>query len=77
MTVDADPSKMPTQPPLLAVLLLIVFLIIYLRLVMYFVEDLYKPERRVAGGDKTVWLVIIVFGSVLGILAYLLFGRES
>lgn len=64
-------------PPQIVVLLAIVFLLVYLRLVMYFIEDLYQPERRVSGGDKTVWLVIILFGSVLGILAYLLIGRES
>jgi phospholipase D-like protein len=38
--------------------------------------DLYKPERRVAGGDKTFWLVAILFIGVIGIAAYLLFGRE-
>ena len=71
----SDPSV--TLPPPLVILLVIVFIVIYLRLLMYFVEDLYKPERRVAGGDKTVWLFIILFGSVLGILAYLYFGRQS
>ena len=64
-------------PPALVVLLAIVFLVVYVRLLVYFIEDLYRPERRVAGGDKTIWLVIIVFGSVIGILAYLLIGREK
>src|SRR5690348_4576025 len=64
-------------PAPLAIFLTIVFIVIYLRLVAYFVQDLYQPERRVYGGDKTVWLFIIVFGSVLGILAYMLFGREN
>ena len=75
----ARPSWYPQHraPPALVALLAIVFLLVYLRLVMYFIEDLYQPERRVAGGDKTVWLVIIVCGSVIGILAYLLVGRES
>ncbi len=77
MVVHSTPNTMPTLPPLLVAVLAIVFIVIYLRLVMYFVEDLYKPERRVSGGDKTVWLVIILFGSVLGILAYLLVGREN
>ena len=76
-TPHSDPSAMPGLPPLLVVLLLFAFLILYLWLVKYFVDDLYRPERRVAGGDKTVWLLIIVFGSVIGILAYLLVGRES
>lgn len=76
-TPHSDPSAMPGLPPLLVVLLVLVFIILYLWLVKYFVDDLYRPERRVAGGDKTFWLLVILFGSVLGILAYLLVGRES
>ncbi len=74
---SAPRATLPALPPALVALLAIVFLVVYLRLVMYFIEDLYQPERRVAGGDKAVWLVIIVFGSVIGILAYLLIGREN
>jgi Phospholipase_D-nuclease N-terminal len=73
-------STFNTPPPLplpLVLLLLLVFLVLYVRLVMYFIEDLYKPERRVSGGDKTVWLFIIIFFSVVGIVAYLLVGREN
>jgi len=72
-----SPSSMPTLPVPITILLVIVFIAIYVRVVKYFVDDLYLPERRVSGGDKTVWLVIIIFGSVLGILAYLLVGREN
>lgn len=64
-------------PPALVALLMVVFIAVYLWVLKYFIDDLYKPERRVYGGDKTVWLLIMVFGSILGILAYLLFGRES
>ena len=70
-------GAMPAVPPLVAILLIVVFIALYLRLVKYFVDDLYLPERRVAGGDKTFWLFVILFGSVLGILAYLLVGREN
>ncbi len=65
-----------TPPSLLVVIIGVVALVIYVRVLMYFIDDLYKPERRVYGGDKTVWLVIMVVGSIAGILAYLLFGRE-
>ncbi len=65
-----------TPPPPLFIVVGLVALVIYVRVLMYFVDDLYKPERRVYGGDKTVWLLIMVFGSIAGILAYLLFGRE-
>lgn len=77
MPIHNGPGTLPVLPPLLTFILVIIFLIVYLRLLMYFVEDLYRPERRVVGGNKTAWLAIIVFGSVLGILAYLLVGRES
>ncbi len=65
-----------TPPSPFVVIFGIVALVIYVRVLMYFIDDLYKPERRVYGGDKTVWLVIMVVGSIAGILAYLLFGRE-
>ncbi len=42
-----------------------------------FLMDLYRPERRVSGGDKTIWALIILFGSVLGWAAYLFYGREA
>jgi hypothetical protein len=43
----------------------------------YLIVDLYNPERRVRGGDKTFWLVILLFFSVLGFFAYLTYGREG
>ena len=70
-------AALSAPPPLLVIVLTIIFVALYVRLIKYFVDDLYRPERRVAGGDKTFWLVVLVFGSVLGILAYLLVGREN
>jgi phospholipase D-like protein len=60
----------------LVILAPLIGIAIYLPVVGYFIVDLYKPERRVAGGDKTFWLVAILFIGVIGIAAYLLFGRE-
>ena len=60
----------------LVILAPLIGLAIYLPVVAYFIVDLYKPERRVSGGDKTFWLVAILFVGVIGIAAYLLFGRE-
>lgn len=77
MLVHNSSTFSPELPPLIVALLVIGFIVIYLRVVMYFIDDLNKPERRVSGGDKTVWLLIIVFGSVIGMLAYLLVGREN
>lgn len=59
---------------LLAVIPLV---LIDLALVIYCVIDLYKPERRVKGGNKLVWLLVILLVSTFGWLAYLLFGREE
>jgi Phospholipase_D-nuclease N-terminal len=39
--------------------------------------DLTRPERRVRGGSKLVWGLVIVLFQLLGPLAYFLFGREE
>jgi hypothetical protein len=39
--------------------------------------DLTRPERRVRGGSKLVWGLVIVFGQLLGPLLYFLVGRED
>ena len=38
--------------------------------------DLYK-RPNVTGGNKIVWLLIILLFAVLGSLAYLIFGRRE
>jgi hypothetical protein len=48
-----------------------------LAMVVYSIVDLYRPARRVRGGNKLVWLLIILLVSTLGWLAYLLVGRED
>ncbi len=67
----------PTTPPPLGLLFALALLLLDVWVALYFVRDLYRPERRVAGGDKAIWLVIILFGSILGWLAYLYIGREN
>ncbi len=39
--------------------------------------DLTRPERRVRGGNKIVWGVVIVLFQMLGPLVYFLVGREE
>jgi len=39
--------------------------------------DLSRPDRRVRGGSKVVWGVVIVVFQMLGPLAYFLFGRDE
>jgi hypothetical protein len=58
-------------------LALLPLVLIDLAVVIYCIVDLYKPERRVRGGNKTIWLFVILLINTLGWLAYLLAGREE
>ncbi|HEX6122933.1 MAG TPA: PLDc N-terminal domain-containing protein [Ktedonobacterales bacterium] len=66
----------PNAAPIYAVFPLIAILL-DLAVAGYLIVDLYNSERRVRGGDKTFWLVVILFFSILGFFAYLTYGRES
>ncbi|HTI29401.1 MAG TPA: PLD nuclease N-terminal domain-containing protein [Methylomirabilota bacterium] len=39
--------------------------------------DLTRPDRRVKGGNKLIWGLVIAFIQFFGPLAYFLFGRED
>jgi uncharacterized membrane protein len=58
-------------------LALLPLLLIDLGMVIYCIVDLYRPERQVRGGNKILWLLIILLVSTLGWVAYLLAGREE
>lgn len=58
-------------------LAIIPLVLIDLAMVIFCIIDLYKPDRRVKGGNKLVWLLVILLVSTFGWLAYLLFGREE
>lgn len=58
-------------------LALVPLVLIDLGMVIYSIVDLYKPDRRVRGGNKLVWLLVILLVSTLGWLVYLLAGREE
>ncbi|HEV2458471.1 MAG TPA: PLD nuclease N-terminal domain-containing protein [Ktedonobacterales bacterium] len=51
--------------------------LIDLGMVVFCIVDLYKPDRRVRGGNKLVWLLAILLVSTIGWVAYLLAGREE
>ena len=51
--------------------------LIDLGMVIFSIVDLFKPDRRVRGENKLVWLLVILLVSTFGWLAYLLFGREE
>jgi glucose uptake protein GlcU len=68
-------SAMQVDPKLL--LAVIPLILIDLGMVIYCVLDLYRPDRRVKGGNKLVWLLVILLVSTLGWVIYLLVGREE
>jgi hypothetical protein len=39
--------------------------------------DLTRPDRRVKGGNKLAWGLVIAFVQFFGPLVYFLFGRED
>lgn len=63
------------DPLLIAAIIPLV--LIDLAMVIYSIYDLYKPERRVRGDNKLVWLLVILLVSTLGWVAYLIAGREA
>jgi Phospholipase_D-nuclease N-terminal len=57
--------------------LLIPLLILQLVLIGVALYDLTRPDRRVRGGSKAVWAIVIILGELFGPLIYFLFGRED
>ncbi len=57
--------------------LLIPLAILDLVLIATGLYDLTRPDRRVKGGNKLVWGLVIVFVELFGALIYFLFGRED
>lgn len=55
--------------------LLIPLIAIQLVLIVVALRDLIRPERKVRGGDKRLWAIVIVLGELVGPLIYLTIGR--
>lgn len=58
------------------VLLLIPVILLELALMVIALVDVVRRER-VRGGNKVVWIIVIVVINLIGPIAYLLFGREE
>jgi hypothetical protein len=56
-------------------LLLPLFVVAYIGLLGWSLSDLRKPGREVLGGNKRFWVLVVLFGNVAGLLAYVLVGR--
>ncbi len=55
--------------------LILPLLVIDLALIVFALRDLLRPERRVRGGDKRLWAVVIILVEFFGPLLYLTLGR--
>jgi hypothetical protein len=56
------------------ILPLVILQVVLIALALY---DMTRPGRRVRGGNKLLWGVVVCIFGVLGPLAYFLFGRED
>jgi Phospholipase_D-nuclease N-terminal len=57
--------------------LLIPIIVIQVGLMIAGLVDLERDERRVRGGSKLVWAVVIVFVNIIGPILYFVAGREE
>ncbi|HET9344946.1 MAG TPA: PLD nuclease N-terminal domain-containing protein [Candidatus Limnocylindrales bacterium] len=58
-------------------LLLSPLIVIQLGLMIVALIDLEKDERRVRGGNKLIWALIIIFANIIGPILYFVAGREE
>jgi hypothetical protein len=59
------------------VLLILPILILELALLGLAIRDLLQTDRRVRGGNKAAWALVILFVSLLGPILYFAIGRED
>ena len=57
--------------------LLAPIILIQLGLMVAALIDLERSERRVRGGSKLVWALVIVFVNIVGPIIYFTAGRED
>lgn len=57
--------------------LLLPIALIELGLIIFSLYDLTRPGRKVRGGNKIIWVIVILFFNLLGPLLYLTVGREE
>jgi phospholipase D-like protein len=62
--------------PAIIIAIVLPLVAIQVALIVLALRDLLRPERRVRGGSKAVWALVIVVGELLGPLLYFVVGRE-
>ena len=58
-------------------LLILPIVVIELALILLAIRDLLRADRRVRGGNKGVWALVILVFSLLGPILYFMIGRED
>jgi hypothetical protein len=64
-------------PLSLQLAIIVTILVIDFSAIIYCLNDLYRPERRVNSYSKDIWALIILFGNIFGLIFYLRYGREN
>ena len=57
--------------------LLIPIVALQLILLLLAIRDLLQSDRRVRGGNKGLWALVIVFVNIIGPIVYFMAGRED
>jgi hypothetical protein len=68
---------MASLKPEQIVALLVPILAIQVGLMIAALVDLERSERRVRGGSKIVWALVIILVNILGPILYFVAGREE
>jgi ABC-2 type transport system ATP-binding protein len=66
-----------TAPPTEILLLLVPLLLIQLVLIIAALWDLSRPGRRVRGGSRVLWVLVILLANTIGPILYFVVGREE
>jgi len=59
------------------VLLAVPLVVLQIGLLVWALYDLTRPGRKVRWDSKVLWAIIIILISIVGPVAYFLFGREE
>ena len=70
-------ARMNDLKPEQIIALVAPIVVIQLGLMIAALIDLERDERRVRGGSKLVWALVIVFINVVGPILYFVAGREE
>ena len=70
-------SQMADLKPEQVIALLAPIIVIQLGLMVAALIDLERSDRRVRGGSKVVWALVIVIVNVIGPIVYFVAGRED